>query len=179
MATTSNPSGSTAAKTTTRRRSTGTTRRGTTAAASRNTKANAKSTASSARQTARSARSTGRAAGTTARRGARGAAHTTGNRVEQVQTLAERALLVQVGAGLVVRDNLVSTVTGLRNKYSTRASVERELKRYERRGNTARNRFERQVRRARTQIERELRQRRNQAQDLGARAQKLVGDALN
>ena len=36
--------------------------------------------------------------------------------------------------------------TGLTTKYSTRACVERELKRYERRGATARNRFERQVR---------------------------------
>ena len=39
--------------------------------------------------------------------------------------------------------------------------LERELKRYERRGATARNRFERQVRRTRTRFERELRQRRS------------------
>jgi hypothetical protein len=66
-------------------------------------------------------------------------------------------VLVPVGAGLLASDNLVSTVKGLAGK-STR---EREFKRYERRGVTARNRFERQVRRARTRFERELRQRRS------------------
>jgi hypothetical protein len=75
--------------------------------------------------------------------------------------LAERAVLVPVGAGLLARDNLVSTVRGLATKYRTRASAERELKRYERRGASARNRFERQVRRTRTRFERELRQRRS------------------
>ena len=67
---------------------------------------------------------------------------------------------VDVKVGL--RDNLVATVTGLTSKYRTRAGVERELKRFERRGSSARNQVERQVRRARTQVERELRQRRNQ-----------------
>ena len=61
--------------------------------------------------------------------------------VEQVQEIAERAVLVPVGAGLLARDNLVSSVKGLVTKYRTRASVEREFKRYERRGATARNRF--------------------------------------
>ena len=72
-------------------------------------------------------------------------------------------MLVPVGASLLARDNLVSTVKGLATKYSTRAGLERELKRYERRGATARNRFERQVRRTRTRFERELRQRRSRS----------------
>jgi hypothetical protein len=84
--------------------------------------------------------------------------------VEQAQYLAERAVLVPVGASLLAQENLVSTVKGLATKYRTRASVERELKRYERRGATARNRFERQVRRTRTRFERELRQRRNRVE---------------
>ena len=75
-------------------------------------------------------------------------------RIAQAQVIAERAVLVPVGASLLARDNLVSTVKGLASKYSTRANLERELKRYERRGATARNRFERQVRRARTRFER-------------------------
>jgi hypothetical protein len=75
--------------------------------------------------------------------------------------LAERAVLVPVGAGLLARDNLVSTVRGLATKYRTRTGFERELKRFERRGATARNRFERQVRRTRTRFERQLRQRRS------------------
>src|SRR5262252_6918005 len=66
--------------------------------------------------------------------------------VQQAQVLAERAVLVPVGASLLARDNLVSTVKGLATKYRTRTSLERELKRYERRGATARNRVERQVR---------------------------------
>jgi hypothetical protein len=81
--------------------------------------------------------------------------------VEQAQQLAERVVLVPVGASLVARDNLVSTVKGFATKYRTRASLERELRRYERRGATARNRFERQVRKTRTRFERELRQRRS------------------
>jgi hypothetical protein len=70
-------------------------------------------------------------------------------------------VLVPVGASLLARDNLVSTVRGLATKYRTRAGLERELKRYERRGASARNRFERQVRRTRTRFERELRHRRS------------------
>ena len=81
--------------------------------------------------------------------------------VEQAQQLAERAVLVPVGASLVARDNLVSTVKGFATKYRTRTGLERELRRYERRGATARNRFERQVKRTRTKVERELRQRRS------------------
>lgn len=82
-------------------------------------------------------------------------------RVEHAQMIAERAVLVPVGASLLARDNLVSTVKGLASRYRTRTNFERELKRYERRGVTARNRFERQVRRARTRVEREMRQRRS------------------
>jgi hypothetical protein len=78
-----------------------------------------------------------------------------------VQLYAERAVLVPVGASLVARDNLVATVSGLVGKYRTRNGVERELKRYERRGATARNRFERQIRRTRTRFERQVRQRRS------------------
>ncbi len=84
--------------------------------------------------------------------------------VQQAQVLAERAVLVPVGASLLARDNLVSTVKGLATKYRTRTGVERELKRYERRGATARNRIERQVRRTRTKVERDLRQRRSRVE---------------
>ncbi len=82
-------------------------------------------------------------------------------RIEHAQVMAGRVVLVPVGAGLLARDNLVSTVKGFATKYRTRTNFERELKRYERRGVTARNRFESQVRRARTRVEREMRQRRS------------------
>jgi len=78
--------------------------------------------------------------------------------------IAQRAVLVPVGASLLARDNLVSTVRGFATKYRTRASFERELKRYERRGATARNRVEREVRKSRTRFERELRQRRTRVE---------------
>jgi hypothetical protein len=84
--------------------------------------------------------------------------------VQQAQQIAERAVLVPVGASLLVQENIVSTVKGFATKYRTRTSVERELKRYERRGVTARNRFERQVRKTRTRFERELRQRRTRVE---------------
>jgi hypothetical protein len=80
--------------------------------------------------------------------------------VDQAVDIAERVVLVPVGASLLVRDDIVSTVKGLATRYRTRAGVERELKRYEKRGATARNRFEKQVRRQRTKFERDLRQRR-------------------
>ncbi len=81
-------------------------------------------------------------------------------RVEEATHLASRALFVPVGAGLIVRDDVVSTVRDLAARYGTIEGIERELKRYERRGGTARNRFEKQVRRARTKFERDLRSRR-------------------
>jgi len=84
--------------------------------------------------------------------------------VQQVQEIAERAVLVPVGASLLASDNLASTVRGLASNYRSRAGLERELRRYERRGVTARNRFERQVRRTRTRVERELRQRRHRVE---------------
>ena len=103
-------------------------------------------------------------------------------------------MLVPVGASLLARDELVSTVKSIATRYRTRAAVERELKRYERRGATARNRLERQVRRTRTKVERDLRQRRNRVErtvtqnrrrverdirsnPLGSRVEKLVTDA--
>ena len=141
-------------------------------------------------------RRTSTARRTTAKRQATTTSTQPKTRVEQAQELAERVVLVPVGASLVARDNLVSTVKGLATPYRTRASFERELKRYERRGVTARNRFERQVRRSRTRFERELRQRRTRVErtikqnrrrverdvrsvrrDTGARFEKLVANA--
>ena len=81
--------------------------------------------------------------------------------VSHVQHLAERAFLIPVGASLVVRDDFVSTVRGFATRYVTRAGIERELRRYERRGSITRNRFERSLRRRRSRIERELRERQN------------------
>jgi hypothetical protein len=123
--------------------------------------------------------------------------------VANVQHLAERVILIPVGASLIVRDDIVSTVKGFAARYVTRAGLGRELKRYERRGGVARNRLERNITRRRRRVERQLRTRRNRMEravrqnrrrverevrtvrkDLGrrsdmvtARVEKLVSDA--
>lgn len=91
--------------------------------------------------------------------------------VQQVQQVAERAILVPVGASLVVRDD----IKGLANRYGTRAGLERELKRYEKRGNTARTRLERRLRQRRTRIERAVKQNRRRVQrEVGTVREDLV-----
>ena len=90
--------------------------------------------------------------------------------VEALATQAERAVLIPVGAALIARDSMLETAKG----FQTRTGIERELKRFERRGNTARNRALREFKRTRTQIERELRQRRTQATRLVKRNRRQV-----
>ncbi|HEX3518317.1 MAG TPA: hypothetical protein VHT29_04705 [Solirubrobacteraceae bacterium] len=73
---------------------------------------------------------------------------------------AERAVLIPVGAALIAREKVVSGVSDTISTYSTSSKAQAQLKRFERRGATARNRLEREVRKARVRVERELRQRR-------------------
>jgi hypothetical protein len=73
---------------------------------------------------------------------------------------AERAVLIPVGAALTARDRVLSDVNGAIASYSTPAKAQAQLRRFERRGATARNRLEREVRKARVRVERQLRQRR-------------------
>lgn len=94
--------------------------------------------------------------------------------VQQVQQLAERAMLMQVGAGLTARDNLVSTVKGIADP----ASVQKQLADYEKRGAKARNRFERQVRTTRNKLEHDLRQRRTTLEQTVTRGRTRVQDDL-
>ena len=76
----------------------------------------------------------------------------------QGRNVAERAALVYVGATLEARDRVVGLATGIVDKFGTRTAAERELnkdiRRFERRGTTARNKLERDVRKARTRLER-------------------------
>jgi hypothetical protein len=72
---------------------------------------------------------------------------------------AERAVLIPVGAALVARDKVVSTVSDTISTYSSPSKAQAQLRRFERRGATARNRLEREVRKARVRFERELRRR--------------------
>jgi hypothetical protein len=73
---------------------------------------------------------------------------------------AERAVLIPVGAALIARDRVVSTVSDTISSYSSTTKAQAQLNRFERRGVTARNRLEREVRKARVRVERDLRQRR-------------------
>ncbi len=88
----------------------------------------------------------------------------------QGRNVAERAALVYVGATLEARDRVVGLAEGLASRFSTRTAAERELnkdiRRFERRGTTARNQLERDVKKARTRLERQLRTRRRDAEKL-------------
>jgi hypothetical protein len=73
---------------------------------------------------------------------------------------AERAVLIPVGAALIARDRVVSTVSETISSYSSSSKAQAQLKKFERRGATARKRLEREVRKARVRVERDIRQRR-------------------
>lgn len=73
---------------------------------------------------------------------------------------AERAVLIPVGAALIARDKVVSSVSDTLSNYSTSTKAQAQLRKFERRGETARKRLEREVRKARVRVERDLRQRR-------------------
>jgi hypothetical protein len=73
---------------------------------------------------------------------------------------AERAVLIPVGAALIARDRVVNSVSDTISTYSSTTKTQQQLRRFERRGATARNRLEREVRKTRVRVERGLRQRR-------------------
>jgi len=73
---------------------------------------------------------------------------------------AERAVLIPVGVALTARDRVLSGVSDTLSNYSSGARAQAQLRRFERRGATARNRLEREVRKTRVRVERQLRQRR-------------------
>jgi len=78
-------------------------------------------------------------------------------RAARAQQLAERAVLIPVGAALEARDRVAGTVGTLVSTTRSRNALEKQLTRFERRGGRARTRFEREVRRTRTRLERRTR----------------------
>lgn len=72
---------------------------------------------------------------------------------------AESAVLIPVGAALLARDRLVAGVGEL-PRYRSSAAAKAQLRRFERRGASARNSLEREARRTKVRLERELRRRR-------------------
>jgi hypothetical protein len=87
---------------------------------------------------------------------------------------AERAVLIPVGAALIARDRVVSTVSDTISSYSSTTKAQAQLKRFERRGVTARNRLEREVRKARVRVERDLRRIESTVNDLETRRDALA-----
>jgi hypothetical protein len=159
-------------------------------AARKSTTTRARSTAASRGAAAKSpSRSTGRRTRTIAKNETREAAsaQTKAAKVTAAQgrNVAERAGLVYVGATLEARDRVLGLATDLVDRFGSRATAEREVKkdirRFERRGNTARNQLERDVRKARTRLEREVRTRRRDAERVLTRnrraAERQVGAA--
>ncbi|HEX4804576.1 MAG TPA: hypothetical protein VFU94_01640 [Conexibacter sp.] len=78
-------------------------------------------------------------------------------RTARAQQLAERAVLIPVGAALEARDRVAGTVGDLVSTTRSRSALQRQLDRFERRGGKARTQLEREVRRTRTQLERRAR----------------------
>jgi hypothetical protein len=149
------------------------------------------------RSTASSASGATQAKSTHAKGARTRAIHTSESAVRQAQTAtretadvfgdyAERAVLIPVGAALIARERIVSTVSDTVSTYSSPTKTQAQLRKFERRGATARNRLEREVRKARVRVERELRQRRRKLEstvnDLEERRDALAkngGDLAN
>ncbi len=73
--------------------------------------------------------------------------------VKLVETYAERAVLVPVGAALAAREAIAQTVGDLIETVSSTKKTEAQLKRFEKRGLTARNQVEREAVKARKRVE--------------------------
>jgi len=126
-----------------------------------------------ATRTTKRSKATKRSAATKARASRTRAVHQTEAAVKSAQTAsrdnaqvfgdyAERAVLIPVGAALIARDRVVNSVTDTFSTVSSTSKTQQQLKRFERRGVTARKRLEREVRKARVRVERELRLRRRE-----------------
>lgn len=87
---------------------------------------------------------------------------------------AERAVLIPVGAALIARDRVVASVNETFTTYSNTTKTQAQLRKFERRGATARRRLEREVRKARTSVERELRKRRQEGVKLADQFQERI-----
>ena len=145
------------------------------AAATRKTNATKRSTAAkkaagtrAANRGAAARSTTARKAKATAARGRTNAAKTAADANNEIQSplsratdIAEKVVLVPVGAALIARDEVVATFADLRSSYGTRAKARQELRRFERRGSSAVKGIERDAKKTRTRVERELRQRRS------------------
>jgi hypothetical protein len=104
--------------------------------------------------------------------GVSGSASANGN------SYAERAVLIPVGAVLIARERVFSSVNGTISTYSNTSKTQAQLRRFERRGNTARRRVEREIRKTRVSAEREFRKRRRDGVDFADRLQGRIQDLV-
>lgn len=81
-----------------------------------------------------------------------------------VGSYAERAVLIPVGAALIAREQVLARVNDTIDNYATPSKANAQLRKFERRGSTARNRLEREVRKTRVRVEREVRQTRGRVE---------------
>ena len=118
--------------------------------------------------------SSSRGTRTTRTTAAKPAAPPTRSTAARVGNYAERAVLIPVGAALIARDRVVESVGEAISSYSTPSKAQSQLRKFERRGSTARNRLEREVRKTRTRLEREVRQRRRALETRGNSVTKSI-----
>jgi hypothetical protein len=100
--------------------------------------------------------------------------NSTRSTTDLVGDYAERAVLIPVGAALLARERVVSSVTDAISSYSTPTKAQSQLRKFEHRGSAARTRMEREVRKTRTRLERELRERRRELDQQRERITKEV-----
>jgi hypothetical protein len=93
------------------------------------------------------------------------------SRVAQAGQLAERAVLIPVGAALEARDRVADLVATTRS----RSALERRLSHFERRGGRARAQVEREVRKTRTRVERRARSARRDLDRQRVQARRSLG----
>lgn len=134
--------------------------------------------ATAKRASARTKASTARARSAGQPTRAKAATGTANGAAERVGDYAERAVLIPVGAALIAREQIASSVSETISTYSSPSKTQAQLRRFERRGATARSRLEREVRKTRTRLERELRERRSASQDFANRVQDRVSNLV-
>lgn len=94
-------------------------------------------------------------------------------------------MLIPIGAALIARDRVLEGVNEAIANYNSTAKASAQLRKFERRGSTARNRLEREVRKTRvrveremrhtrTRLEREMRRRRRDGEELASRVQERL-----
>jgi hypothetical protein len=130
----------------------------------------AKTTSAKPRTSAASKRSTNASKPTTRATDRR----SKGSPSSQQSSTAERAVLIPVGAALIARERVVSGVGDAIANYNSTAKASAQLRKFERRGVTARNRVERELRKTRVRVERELRQRRQESEDFAGKVQERI-----